>query len=226
VYHRRIDGSWLRYTVLNGDGWTRPVIAIDAANQALCVLGTREGVSRNVEMKRVKLGNFGALLTAPIITVLADDFDDFLDITLPAHNVNSTMDLMVVASNDTENSLWYRRVNMNPFSKSDAESDPEEDNAIAGLIDYKLTAEVYPNPFNPHTTVRFRLQKAAPVRLQVYSLSGQLVRTLVDDELAAGEHQRWWNARNHNGESVASGTYIYRLQAGNRLATGRMQLLK
>ncbi|MGH7496866.1 MAG: FlgD immunoglobulin-like domain containing protein [bacterium] len=227
LYHRRINGDWVRYTIFNGDGWTRPAITIDATNQVLCVLGMREGTPRRVEMKRVKLGSFGGLQTAPIVTVLADGLDNFMDITLPGHNVNGNMDLMVVASNDTENNLWYRRINMNPVPKSAPESDPEEEPAITGLIDdYKLTAEVYPNPFNPRTTVRFRLQETAPVRLQIFNLSGQLVHTLLDDELPAGEHERLWNARNHNGEAVASGIYIYRLQAGHRIATGRMQLLK
>ncbi|MGH7496865.1 MAG: T9SS type A sorting domain-containing protein [bacterium] len=227
LYHRRINGVWARYTIIKGNGWTRPVITVDRTNQVLCVLGTREGVSRNVEMKRVKLGSYGGLLTAPIDTVLSDTTDSFFDITLPAHSVTGPMGLMVVGNNETENDLWHRQMPLGPLLKSDPESDSEEEPAIAGLIgDHKLLAEVYPNPFNPRTTVRFRLQETVPVRLQIFNLSGQLVHTLLDDELPAGEHERLWNARNHNGEAVASGIYIYRLQAGHRIATGRMQLLK
>ncbi len=230
MYHRRVNGTWARYTIINGNGWTRPTITVDVTNNVLCVLGTREGVSRNVEMKRVKLGSFGGLQAATVDTVLADTDGSFFDITLPAHNVNGTMNLMVVGNNLTKNNLWHRRMTLGPILKDAPEGDegnPEEETAIAGLRpDYELLAEVYPNPFNPRTTVRFRLQETAPVRLQIFNLAGQLVRTLVDGELPPGEHQRQWNARNHNGEAVASGTYIYRLQVGHRLATGRMQLLK
>jgi hypothetical protein len=227
VYHRRINGTWARYIVIKGNGWTRPMVTVDVTNNVLCVLGTREGTSRNVEMKRVNLGSYGGLLTAPVDTILSDTSDDFFDITVPAHNVHGTTGLMVVGNNVTENDLWYRHTSLGPVFKTDPEGEPEEETAITGLIgDYKLVAEVFPNPFNPRTTVRFRLQEAGPVRLQIFNISGQLVCTLVDGELPAGEYQRQWNARNHNGEAVASGTYIYRLQVGHRLATGQMQLLK
>lgn len=227
LYHRKTNNTWTRYTIITGNGWTRPAVTIDVSNNVLYVLGTREGKSRNVEMKRVALGNYSSLLSAPIDTLLCDPTDSFFDITSLPHHITNASGYMVVAKNETDNDLWYRRLVLSALPKSAAGGDAEEETAIAGLIgDYKLTAEVYPNPFNPRTTIRFHLREAAPVKLQIFNISGQLVRTLIDGELPAGSHQRHWNARNHNGETVATGTYIYRLQAGGRLVTGRMQLLR
>jgi hypothetical protein len=72
-------------------------------------------------------------------------------------------------------------------------------------------AQNAPNPFNPSTTIRFTVAQAAPVNLAIYTVSGQLVRTLVNTELAAGEHDITWDGTDHAGRNVASGMYIYRL---------------
>ena len=69
----------------------------------------------------------------------------------------------------------------------------------------------YPNPFNPSTTIVFRLQKSADVSLQIYNSLGQKVRTLVSGKHAAGEHLMRWDGRNDAGKPVASGPYFYKL---------------
>ncbi|HYE94827.1 MAG TPA: T9SS type A sorting domain-containing protein, partial [Rubricoccaceae bacterium] len=79
----------------------------------------------------------------------------------------------------------------------------------------------YPNPFNPSTTIRYALPEAARVRLTVYDGLGRLVATLVDADLPAGRHQAVWDA-----SSVASGVYLYRLQAGAFERSYQMLLLK
>ncbi len=84
----------------------------------------------------------------------------------------------------------------------------------------------YPNPFNPVTTIRFALPQSGNVTLKIFNLSGQLVRTLVSSEFAAGQHQIVWNGRNDNGEKVASGMYLYRITAGSFVQTKKMMLMK
>ena len=79
----------------------------------------------------------------------------------------------------------------------------------------------YPNPFNPVTTVRYRLPVRGWVVLQIYDLVGRKVVTLVDGELAVGEHSVTWNA-----EGVASGVYLCRLVAGTFCQTKKVLLLK
>jgi len=78
----------------------------------------------------------------------------------------------------------------------------------------------YPNPFNPVTVIRFSLEKPGYTRLEVFNVAGQLVATLVDGELPAGEHEVTWNAAGH-----ASGVYFYRLTSGSKRITRRMILL-
>jgi 5'-nucleotidase len=84
----------------------------------------------------------------------------------------------------------------------------------------------YPNPFNPMTTIAFSLDRAEPVQLAVYDLQGRLVRTLVDDVRGSGEHSVVWDGLTGAGVRAASGTYLYRLQTGERVLNRTMTLVK
>jgi flagellar hook assembly protein FlgD len=67
----------------------------------------------------------------------------------------------------------------------------------------------YPNPFNDQTTIRFKVRRAHHVKIQIYNLLGQLVRTLVDAPRDAGEHEVVWDGRNSDRMQIASGIYFY-----------------
>ena len=85
----------------------------------------------------------------------------------------------------------------------------------------------YPNPFNPNTTINFALPEQARVTLEVYNMLGQRVNTLVaGEELTAGYHNVVWDGRNQAGNPVASGVYIYRIQAGDFTDVKKMMFLK
>jgi hypothetical protein len=84
-----------------------------------------------------------------------------------------------------------------------------------------------PNPFNPATTLRFRLPAAERVTLRIYDVSGQLVATLLDAaSLPAGEHAIAWNGRDAGGSAASSGIYFARFAAGSFAAGERIVLLK
>ena len=88
-----------------------------------------------------------------------------------------------------------------------------------------------PNPFNPMTVVRYALPWAGEIRLTVYNLLGQEIAVLASGARAAGEHAVRWEGRDGRGRPVASGVYLYRLEAvdgaGRRLAlTRKMTLLR
>ncbi len=90
----------------------------------------------------------------------------------------------------------------------------------------ELPAEVmllgnYPNPFNPETTIRYSLPESAHVRLAAYDLAGREVAVLVDSVQSAGEH----SAR-FDGRDLPSGSYVYRLQVGEKTETRSMTLVK
>lgn len=84
----------------------------------------------------------------------------------------------------------------------------------------------FPNPFNPVTSIRFSLKEAGNVKLSIYNMKGQLVRSLVNAPMNAGNHQLVWNGRDDNGSPVSSGIYLYRMEAGSYRATQKMMLMK
>ena len=85
----------------------------------------------------------------------------------------------------------------------------------------------YPNPFNPSTNIVYHLPERAEVTLHIYNVAGQLVRTLVSGtEQSAGIYQVTWDGRDAGGRPVASGLYLYRIQAGDFQETRRMMLVK
>ncbi|MHB1687444.1 MAG: FlgD immunoglobulin-like domain containing protein [Ignavibacteriaceae bacterium] len=84
----------------------------------------------------------------------------------------------------------------------------------------------YPNPFNPTTTIKYQIAQDTKVVLDIYDMLGQRVRSLVNDVQSAGYYNVTWDGQNSFGQQVASGVYIYRLQAGNFVQTMKMNLLK
>lgn len=85
----------------------------------------------------------------------------------------------------------------------------------------------YPNPFNPTTTIKFAVAKDAKVRLEIYSVDGQLVNVLVNQQMSAGNYSAQWDARSITGLMVPSGIYLYRLTADDAVVmTKKMVLMK
>jgi flagellar hook assembly protein FlgD len=76
------------------------------------------------------------------------------------------------------------------------------------------------------TTIKFDIKEKGLVRLCIYNVAGQLVRTLVDEELEAASHTREWKGLNDGGSKVASGVYFYRLEAGAFESVKKMVLLR
>lgn len=84
----------------------------------------------------------------------------------------------------------------------------------------------YPNPFNPSTTISYALSQNAQVKLLVYNILGQKVKTLVDEYQAAGYKQVTWDGKNDQGQEVSSGIYFYKIEAGSFTKTAKMSMLK
>jgi len=84
----------------------------------------------------------------------------------------------------------------------------------------------YPNPFNPSTTIRYQIPNDASVNLVIYNVQGQKIRTLVGKEQKSGYYSVVWDGRNDAGQTVSTGLYLYRVQAGSFVATQKMLMLK
>ena len=80
---------------------------------------------------------------------------------------------------------------------------------------------VYPNPFNPTTTLSFTLPEAGPVKLTIYDVNGRAVTQLVNGMRDAGAHEVTFD-----GSGLASGIYLYTLTAGSHSVAGKMMLVK
>ena len=83
----------------------------------------------------------------------------------------------------------------------------------------------YPNPFNPTTTIPFILNSPSPVRLDIFSITGQHVRTLINGYLGTGVHTIVWDGVDEAGNGVSAGVYFYRLRAGSQESSRKMLLL-
>ena len=81
--------------------------------------------------------------------------------------------------------------------------------------------ENYPNPFRGDTTIEYELPETAHVRIVVFNVLGQEVAVLVDEEQAAGRYDVRWDGEGQTGAPVASGVYIYRIEAGDFSDTQR-----
>src|SRR3989339_191646 len=90
--------------------------------------------------------------------------------------------------------------------------------------DYELSQN-YPNPFNPTTSIKYQLPKSGVVKISVYDILGAEVLKLVNEEKSAGYHEIQFDANSANG-GLASGIYIYRIQAADFIQSKKMILLK
>jgi len=84
----------------------------------------------------------------------------------------------------------------------------------------------YPNPFNPETKITFSLARPEQVKLVIYNILGQQIRTLLDRVLPAGEHAVLWDGRDSQGAAMPSGVYFYKFETGSATQTRKMLLLR
>ncbi len=102
---------------------------------------------------------------------------------------------------------------------------------VLGIDDAKVPLtyymhQNYPNPFNPTTQIKFGLQKKSKVRLEIFNILGQKVKTLINTSLAAGAHTAFWDGKNEVGKLTATGLYFYRLSADKFVKTKKMILIR
>ncbi len=92
-------------------------------------------------------------------------------------------------------------------------------------FEYSL-AQNYPNPFNPTTTVEYTVPAATDVTVTLFNILGNRIKTLVDEFQPAGSYRIDWDGTADDGGQVATGIYIYRIEAGSFVAARKMMLVK
>ena len=223
LYKRASDGLWSKFKVNTANGtqqWRSPALAIDGSSNRLYVMGVRTSTPNQGQYKFCNIGSEGSLEAKAVTTIFANNTDNFDHLSAPAQPFSAASGMMLAAANLTGGTVWYNHI-VSGAAKSSA---PEEPVAAAAPI--VEGAGVYPNPFNPETTIRFALVDDNDVRLQIFDIRGALVRTLVNRNLPRGIHEARWNGRDKSGNYVASGMYFYRLIVGSKVFKGSMQMIK
>lgn len=92
-------------------------------------------------------------------------------------------------------------------------------------VEYELLQN-HPNPFNPETTIKFKLPNSTFVKIDIYNQLGQKVRTLLSQRKNAGIHEVIWNGYDDHGKQVGSGIYLYKMQADQFCTIKKMMLVR
>ncbi len=104
------------------------------------------------------------------------------------------------------------------------------DVALAADEDIQIAAPtkvtIYPNPFNPDTSIQFELAKQAHTTIDVFDLRGRKIDTIMNEMLPVGKHTCRWNGIDHNGKNASSGVYLFRIRSGSEQWVQRAMLLK
>ena len=112
---------------------------------------------------------------------------------------------------------------VNTFWTNTASTELDENAPIAEK--FELMGN-FPNPFNPETKIRFSTEKDSQVKVTIYSILGEKVNVIQNSALNAGTYDITWRGLDANGNKVPSGVYFYEVSSDNRIAKGKMLLLK
>ena len=91
------------------------------------------------------------------------------------------------------------------------------------ITNFQLTN--HPNPFNPETNIVFSLPEAGVVQLDIYNIKGQKIRSLLNNQISAGEHSIVWNGEDDSGKKVSSDVYLYKLKVNGKIEAVKKCLL-
>ncbi len=152
----------------------------------------------------------------PIISNLSND--DFL--------INSERrDYQIVSTTDTDASILFKR---------GYDVGSETTFFFSGLVSYQVNVsdvpisedEIvssnviqlynFPNPFNPKTTITFSIPDESKIELSIFNIKGQKIKSLLNDQITAGEHSINWDGKDDAGKKVSSGVYLYKLHVNDK----------
>jgi immune inhibitor A len=104
-------------------------------------------------------------------------------------------------------------------------SDVEDEQTESSPNNFTLKQN-YPNPFNPYTKIEYWVPKRSHIKVEIFNILGEKIKTLVDREKERGLHTENWDGANQQGVPVANGIYLYQLQADEFVNTNKMILLR
>ncbi len=141
------------------------------------------------------------------------------DRIISANNEATTSTYIFTDTETDINTTYYYWLESNEFDGSSLMHGPiqiriSQNNDTAEIVipTKTLLRAVYPNPFNPSTTVNFYMDKADDVTINVFNVRGQLINTITRDNFAEGFHNVVWNGKDLDGRDCASGIYFFRME--------------
>jgi regulation of enolase protein 1 (concanavalin A-like superfamily) len=159
-----------------------------------------------------------------IVFVSRDDFEqtDLGTIQMRKINLGSSSESIISTKYKLNNSL---EIEGSKLTVSD-NSITDVNDAEKLIADHFELFQNYPNPFNPSTNIKFSIPENGYVSLKIYDMLGKEIRTLISKSLSKGIYNFEWDGMNNAGNKVGSGTYIYRVSAGEFIQAKTMILIK
>ena len=194
---------------------------------------TKEMIPNTIEIETIELTNVGGGILN--YTIGIDVFNSWLSLNaIGGTLIAGAMDEIEVTfdTTDLEEGVYTCNIVI------------EDDTDVQTIIPVTLTVSLvgtgneipaitrlngnYPNPFNPETTISFSLKEPSHVRLEIYNIQGQKVRTLIDNTMEAKYHKVIWDGCDDHLQQVSSGVYLYKFktESGNYTSTKKMLLMK
>ena len=99
-------------------------------------------------------------------------------------------------------------------------------NSKEDIAKFSVELKAYPNPFNPETNLAFNLKNDSNVKIAIYNIRGQKVRTLCEKHFSSGNHSVRWNGKSDNGSNSATGVYFVRMITNEGSITKKIIMLK
>lgn len=210
------DYLWAVKAIYTGDASSPPAFSNTLTKEN--INGTVSGFVRN-SVNNDPIA--GATVSAGEGYDVTTTASGFYNITLPLGTYSIT------ASHDDYTQLTHENIAVIPGENTtlNFSLEPDSNADVVEIVATSLRAN-YPNPFNPETTIIYDLKEPAKVRLDVFNLRGQLVKTIVNDQQTSGRYQVVFTARDDRGNKLSSGLYFYRLRAGDYVKTRKMMLME
>lgn len=111
------------------------------------------------------------------------------------------------------------------FAKLSQKNIPIETKSLSSPDSFILSSN-YPNPFNPTTKFKISIPEQSNLSLQIYDMTGKLIRTLHTGQISSGVHQFEWNAQNVQGVRVASGVYFLKAESAGIVKMNKLMLIQ
>lgn len=161
--------------------------------------------------ENIQAGNFGQ-------EQIISELDQVTSVYAADLNGDAFRDVLAVSISSTGKISWFRNIAGNPTSVR-----PVERNSIPSAF---ILHQNYPNPFNPLTKITYELGVNAHVRIQIFNILGQEIKTLLNTDKQTGSYSLIWDGKDYAGRMVPSGVYIYRLETNNSTVSKKMLLLQ